>query len=71
MIIILFKFNRNRTLDLGQKYRYRMTQNKARYLANRGKLRVLDLIFTENQTWEALHKYWKGYTIAKNKFELG
>ena len=62
------KFNRSRPLDPWQKYR--ISQNKANYLARRGKLRVLDSLYTENKTWGALHKTWKGYTIAKNKFEL-
>ena len=63
-----YKFNRNRSLDPMQKYR--ISANKANYLAGRGKLRVLDSLYTENKTWGALHKAWKGYTIAKNKFEL-
>jgi hypothetical protein len=63
-----YKFNRNRSLDPMQKYR--ISANKANYLASRCKLKVLDSIFTENKTWGALHKAWKGYTIAKNKFEL-
>jgi hypothetical protein len=63
-----YKFNRNRSLDPMQKYR--ISAYKANYLASRGKLKVLDSIFTENKTWGALHKAWKGYTIAKNKFEL-
>jgi hypothetical protein len=63
-----YKFNRNRSLDPMQKYR--ISVNKANYLASRGKLKVLDSIFTENKSWGALHKAWKGYTIAKNKFEL-
>ena len=62
------KFNRNRSLDPMQKYC--ISQRKASYLADRGKLRVLDSFHTENQTWGALHKAWKGYTISKNKFEL-
>jgi hypothetical protein len=48
------KFNRRRYADPQE--RYLVAQKKARYLANRGKLRVLDSIFTENQTWGALHK---------------
>ena len=32
-------------------------------------LRVLDSLHTENQTWGALHKAWKGYQIGLNKFE--
>jgi hypothetical protein len=63
-----YKFNRNRSVDPWRKYW--VSQNKASYLADRGKLRVLDSFHTENQTWGALHKAWKGYTIAKNKFEL-
>ena len=62
------KFNRNTSLDPWQKYQ--ISQNKANYLVSRGKLRVLDSLYTENKTWGALHKCWKGYTIAKNKFEL-
>jgi hypothetical protein len=30
---------------------------------------MLDSGFFENQVWGALHKSWKGYTIAKNKDE--
>jgi len=26
-------------------------------------------IYFENQTWDALHKAWKAYVIAKNKDE--
>ena len=62
------KFNRKRYVDPW--WKYRVSQNKARYRADKGKLRVLDSFHTENQTWGALHKAWKGYTIAKNKFEL-
>jgi hypothetical protein len=62
-----YKFNRNRSVDPWRKYW--VSQNKASYLADRGKLRVLDSFHTENQTWGALHKAWKG-SIAKNKFEL-
>lgn len=63
-----YKFNRSRSVDPWRKYW--VSQNKASYLADRGKLRVSDSFHTENQTWGALHKAWKGYTIAKNKFEL-
>jgi hypothetical protein len=61
------KFNRNRSFDLLRKYQ--ISQNKANYLAKRGKLKVLDSIYTENQTWGALHKAWLGFVISKNKFE--
>ena len=62
------KFNRRKYKDPWKKYR--ISQDKANYLANRDKGRVLDSLYTENKTWGALHKCWKGYTIAKNKFEL-
>jgi hypothetical protein len=32
--------------------------------------RLLDSCYFESQTWGALHKAWKGYVIAKNKYEL-
>lgn len=57
------KFNRNKALDPLQKYR--IAQDKANYLANRGKLKVLNSIFTENQTWGALYKAWKGLIVGK------
>jgi hypothetical protein len=62
------KFNRNRATDPWRNYR--ITQNKANYLASKGKLRFLDSIHTENQSWGALHKAWKGYVIGLNKYEL-
>ena len=31
--------------------------------------KLLDSFYFENQAWGALHKCWKGYTIAKNKGE--
>jgi hypothetical protein len=34
-----------------------------------GRSRLLDSFYFENQAWGALHKCWKGYTIAKNKDE--
>jgi hypothetical protein len=62
------KFNRNRSLEPWQKYL--ASQNKARYRVDKGKLRVLRSLHTENQTWGALHKAWKGYQIGLSKFEL-
>ena len=32
--------------------------------------RLLDSCYFESQTWGALHKAWKGYIIAKNKYEF-
>jgi hypothetical protein len=63
-----YKFNRNRSLDPLKKYR--ISQNKADYLAKRGKLRVLDSMYTENQTQGALLKCWKGYVIGKNLCQI-
>ena len=34
-----------------------------------GRSKKLDSFYFENQIWGALHKCWKGYTIAKNKDE--
>ena len=62
------KFNRNRSLDPWQKYL--ASQNKTRYRIDKGNVRVLSSLHTENQTWGALHKAWKGYQIGLNKFEL-
>ena len=39
-------------------------------MINTGRSRMLDSGFFENQVWGALHKAWKGYTIAKNKDEF-
>jgi hypothetical protein len=62
------KFNRNRSLDPWQKYL--ASQNKARYRVDKGNVRVLSSLHTENQTWGALHKAWKGFQIGLSKFEL-
>ncbi|CAN5471927.1 hypothetical protein BH18THE2_BH18THE2_34970 [soil metagenome] len=43
------KFNRDKSLDPWQKYL--ASQNKARYRVEKGKLRVLSSLHTENQTW--------------------
>ena len=61
------KFNRNRSLDPWRKYL--ASQNKTRYRIDKGNVRVLSSLRTENQTWGALHKAWKGYQIGLNKFE--
>jgi hypothetical protein len=62
------KFNRRRYVNPWKKYL--IAQNKASYLANRGKGRVLDSLYTENRTWGALCKAWLAYVISKNKIEL-
>jgi hypothetical protein len=38
-------------------------------MVNKGRSKLLDSFYFENQAWGALHKVWKGYTIAKNKDE--
>jgi hypothetical protein len=38
-------------------------------MTNTDRSKMLDCGFYENQVWGALHKAWKGYTIAKNKGE--
>jgi hypothetical protein len=58
------KFNRRRYSDPWRKYL--IAQNKANYLINRGKVRVLDSLYTENKAWGDLHKAWKGYIIGRN-----
>jgi hypothetical protein len=62
------RFNRRRYEDPRKKYL--LAQKKASYLVNRGKVRVLDSLYTENKTWGALCKAWMAYTISKNKLEL-
>ena len=61
------KFNRNRSLDPWQKYV--ASQNKTRYRVDKGNVRVLNSLHTENQTWGALHKAWKGYVVGRNLCE--
>ena len=39
-------------------------------MINTNRSRPLDSGYLENQTWGALHKAWKGYIIAKTKYEL-
>ena len=46
---------------------YYVYDPKSDYMIRTGRSKVLDSGFFENQVWGALHKAWKGYTIAKNK----
>lgn len=62
------KFNRRRYADPQEKYL--VAQKKASYLANRGKVRVLDSLYTENKAWGGLIKAWQAYVISKYKLEL-
>ena len=44
---------------------YLKSWKKQNYMVNTGRSKMLDSGFFENQVWGALHKAWKGYTIAK------
>jgi hypothetical protein len=57
------KFNRQRYEDPCRKYR--ISRAKTEYLNSRGKSRILDSLYPENQTWGALHKAWKGLIVGK------
>jgi hypothetical protein len=46
-----------------------ISTKKQNHMVNTDKSKLLDSFFFENQVWGALHKAWKGYTIAKNKDE--
>jgi hypothetical protein len=48
---------------------YFKSKKKQDYMVNTDRSKMLDSGFFENQVWGALHKAWKGYTIAKNKGE--
>jgi hypothetical protein len=48
---------------------YLKSWKKQNYMVNTGRSKMLDSGFFENQVWGALHKAWKGYTIAKNNGE--
>jgi hypothetical protein len=48
---------------------YDKSRKKSDYMINTGRSKVLESGYYENQVWGALHKAWKGYTIAKNKGE--
>ena len=63
------KFNRKRPKDILKKYRE--STRKGLYQIYTDRSRMLDSGFFENQTWGALHKCWKGYTIALNHYEVG
>jgi hypothetical protein len=64
-----YKFNRDRSF--GAKY-YKCTNSfkKQMYMLRTNRTRLLDSGYLENKTWGALYKAWKGYVIAKNKYEI-
>jgi len=39
------------------------------YMLSTNRTRLLDSCYLESQTWGALHKAWKGYVIAKNRYK--
>jgi hypothetical protein len=64
-----YKFNRDRSFG-AIFYKYTKSFKKQSYMLNTNRTRLLDSCYLENQTWGALHKAWKGYVIAKNKYEI-
>jgi hypothetical protein len=45
------------------------SKKKSDYMINTGRSKMLESGSFENKVWGAIHKAWKGYTIAKNKSE--
>ena len=45
------------------------SKKKSDYMINTGRSKMLESGSFENKVWGAIHKAWKGYTIAKNKDE--
>ena len=43
------------------------SKKKSDYMINTGRSKMLESGSFENKVWGAIHKAWKGYTIAKNK----
>src|SRR5919205_2197821 len=62
-----YKFNNDRSLYPLQKYR--KSWRKTSYMVSTNRSKLLDSFFYDSQTWDALDKAWKGYVIAKNKYE--
>jgi hypothetical protein len=63
------RFNRRGRYDMFAVRTYLKSWKKQNYMVNTGRSKMLDSGFFENQVWGALHKAWKGYTIAKNNGE--
>jgi hypothetical protein len=66
-----YRFSRRRKNYQFDYYKSRrISTKKQNYMVNKGRSKLLlDSFYFENQAWGALHKVWKGYTIAKNKDE--
>jgi hypothetical protein len=62
MIIIRYRINRS-ALPAPRFHRTELLHIEHR-------TRLLESGYFESQTWGALHKAWKGYVIAKNKYEF-
>src|SRR5918911_5672086 len=45
------------------------SKKKSDYMINTGRSKMLESGSFENKVWGAIHKAWKGYTIAINKYE--
>jgi hypothetical protein len=63
-----YRFNRSGRHDIFGR-NYFKSQKKTLYMIKTDRTKKLESFFLENQAWGALHKCWKGYTIAKNKGE--
>jgi hypothetical protein len=63
-----YKHNRDRSFGANF-YKHRKSFKKLMYMMGTNRSRLLDSCYFESQTWGALHKAWKGYVIAKNKYE--
>lgn len=64
-----YRFNRDRsyTTRFG---RLMASHRKLMYMVGTNRSRLLNSCYFESETWGALHKAWKGYKIAKNKYEV-
>jgi hypothetical protein len=63
-----YKFNRSGRHDIFGR-NYFKSQKKTLYMIKTDRSKKLESFFLDNQAWGALHKCWKGYTIAINKGE--
>ena len=63
-----YRFNRSGRYDIFGR-NYFKSQKKTLYMIKTDRTKKLESFFLDNKAWGALHKCWKGYTIAKNKGE--
>ena len=64
-----YRFNRRGRYDMFALHTHLKSRKKHDYMVNTKRSKLLESFYFENQVWAALHKCWKGYTIAKNKDE--